>query len=325
MERPAPAPPVSADALPTDGVVTTPQRRKLSRPTRISLVAILIVAVIAGAGFAVSYFINARNYVSTDNAQIDGDKISINAPTTGTIDDWGATLDTVLQQGEIIGHIKILEAFVQPRMKIRAPTNGTVAMDNVVPGMYVTTGTELAIAYDLDKVYVTARVDETDINEVRPGQLVDISVDAYSHARIAGRVWEIQPGAAVAFSLFPQSNTQGTGNFQKVTQVAADVFWVTSFQDGMNLTAKEFVAAQAAVDGSGVLVLSRYTGAAEQLGTAALLTDPRSREDLIDKLMLALTLSNQERRARLRRLANLIGRHPPSAWASQIIAAIQDA
>ncbi|MGH3786422.1 MAG: trehalose-6-phosphate synthase [Pseudonocardiaceae bacterium] len=107
--------------------------------------------------------------------------------------------------------------------------------------------------------------------------------------------------------------------------LAADVFWVTSLQDGMNMTAKEFVAAQAAVDGSGVLVLSCYTGAAEQLGTAALLTDPRSRKDLIDKLMLALTLSNQERRARLQHLADLIGHHPPSAWASQIIAAIQDA
>ena len=54
--------------------------------------------------------------------------------------------------------------------------------------------------------------------------------------------------------------------------LAADVFWVTSLQDGMNLTAKEFIAAQAAVGGSGVLVLSRHTGAAEQLGTAALLT-----------------------------------------------------
>jgi trehalose-6-phosphate synthase/hydroxymethylpyrimidine pyrophosphatase-like HAD family hydrolase len=106
--------------------------------------------------------------------------------------------------------------------------------------------------------------------------------------------------------------------------LAADVFWVTSLQDGMNLTAKEFIAAQAAVAGSGVLVLSRHTGAAEQLGTAALLTDPRSSEDLIDTLMLALVLPLQERRARLRCLADLVGHHPPSTWASHIIAAIQD-
>lgn len=92
----------------------------------------------------------------------------------------------------------------------------------------------------------------------------------------------------------------------------------------MNLTAKEFIAAQAPVARSGVLVLSCHTGAAEQLGTAALLTDLHSGEDLVDKLTLALTLPDQERRTRLQRLADLIGHSPPSAWASQIIAAIQD-
>jgi trehalose-6-phosphate synthase len=106
--------------------------------------------------------------------------------------------------------------------------------------------------------------------------------------------------------------------------LAADVLWVTSLQDGMNLIAKEFIAAQAAVGGSGVLVLSHHTGAAEELGTAALLTDPYSPEDLIDKLMLALALSPEERRARLQCLADLLGHHPPSAWASRIIAAIRD-
>jgi trehalose-6-phosphate synthase/hydroxymethylpyrimidine pyrophosphatase-like HAD family hydrolase len=106
--------------------------------------------------------------------------------------------------------------------------------------------------------------------------------------------------------------------------LAADVLWVASLQDGMNLTAKEFVAAQAAAGGSGVLVLSHHTGAAEELGAAALLTDPHSPEDLIDKLMLALTLSPEERRAHLQCLADLLGHHPPSAWASQIIAAIQN-
>ncbi|HEX8935208.1 MAG TPA: trehalose-6-phosphate synthase [Pseudonocardiaceae bacterium] len=107
--------------------------------------------------------------------------------------------------------------------------------------------------------------------------------------------------------------------------LAADVFWVTSLQDGMNLTAKEFIAAQAAVGGSGVLVLSRHTGAAEQLGPAALLTDPHSPEDLINKLVLALALPPRERRARLRCLAELLGHHPPSTWASQIISAIRGA
>ncbi|MDH6114591.1 HAD superfamily hydrolase (TIGR01484 family) [Kitasatospora sp. MAP12-15] len=105
--------------------------------------------------------------------------------------------------------------------------------------------------------------------------------------------------------------------------LAADVFWVTSLQDGMNLTAKEFVAAQRAVDRSGVLVLSRHTGAASQLGSAALLTDPHSPADLVDTLHQALTLGPEERRTRLERLADLLGHHHPADWAADITAAIR--
>ncbi|GAA5090224.1 HAD-IIB family hydrolase [Nocardia iowensis] len=107
--------------------------------------------------------------------------------------------------------------------------------------------------------------------------------------------------------------------------LAADVFWVTSLQDGMNLTAKEFIAAQVAAGRSGVLVLSRHTGAAEQLGGGALLTEPNSPADLVDTLYRALRLPVAERRARLAGLSDLLGQHSPAAWAAEIIAAIQNA
>ena len=68
-------------------------------------------------------------------------------------------------------------------------------------------GTALAVAYDFSKIYVTARVDETDINDVRPGQQVDITVDAFSGVTLTGTVRGIQGGAAGVFSLFPQANT----------------------------------------------------------------------------------------------------------------------
>ncbi|MDH6136843.1 trehalose-6-phosphate synthase/hydroxymethylpyrimidine pyrophosphatase-like HAD family hydrolase [Kitasatospora sp. MAA4] len=105
--------------------------------------------------------------------------------------------------------------------------------------------------------------------------------------------------------------------------LAADVFWVTSLQDGMNLTAKEYIAAQHAAGRSGVLVLSRHTGAAVGLGSAALLTDPRSPADLVDTLHRALTLAPDERRIRLERLADLLGHHHPAHWAADITTAIR--
>jgi multidrug resistance efflux pump len=200
---------------------------------------ILIVAVIAGAAFGISYLLYTRNYVSTDNAQIDGDKIAINAPASGTLLDWGATQGADVHKDQAVGRIEIQGAFSKPQMPIRAPGEGTVAVDNGVVGTYVTTGTQLAVAYNLDKIYVTARVDETDVKAVHPGQVVDVDVDAYPNAHITGRVREVQSGAATQFSLFPQSNTQG--NFQKVTQVipvkiALDAPPTVDLVPGMNVT-----------------------------------------------------------------------------------------
>ncbi|MEU5387024.1 trehalose-6-phosphate synthase [Kitasatospora cineracea] len=108
--------------------------------------------------------------------------------------------------------------------------------------------------------------------------------------------------------------------------LAADVLWVTSFQDGMNLTAKEFVAARSSSSrrsaDPGVLVLSRHTGAAAELGGAALLTDPHSPEDLTAVLGRALDLPLADRRARMERLSELLGREQPAEWAARIVRAI---
>ncbi|HLU56171.1 MAG TPA: efflux RND transporter periplasmic adaptor subunit [Pseudonocardia sp.] len=193
------------------------QKRQMSRGTRIALLVILAIAVLAGGGITAWYFIDAQNYVTTDNAQIDGDKISINAPTSGTVIAWKATQGAQLQKDHVVGRIRMQGAFVQPEMPVRAPADGTVAVNNAVEGTYVVAGTELAVAYDFSNIYVTARVDETDIDDVRPGQRVDIEVDAFPGHDFRGTVREVQGGAAGVFSVFPESNT--SGNFQKVTQV----------------------------------------------------------------------------------------------------------
>ncbi|MBB1245459.1 trehalose-6-phosphate synthase [Streptomyces durbertensis] len=105
--------------------------------------------------------------------------------------------------------------------------------------------------------------------------------------------------------------------------LAADVFWVTSLADGMNLTAQEYLVAQAATARTGVLVLSRYTGAARQFGKAALLTDPRRPHDLVDTLRRALAMPPAQRRLNTTRLARLLSAPPPAVWARDVVAAIR--
>jgi trehalose-6-phosphate synthase len=104
--------------------------------------------------------------------------------------------------------------------------------------------------------------------------------------------------------------------------LAADVFWVTSLADGMNLTAQEYVACQAATGRDGVLVLSRRAGAAEHLGRAALLTDPGTPQNLVDTLHQALTMSPAQRRLHTARLAACLTTPTPADWTRTILKAI---
>jgi multidrug resistance efflux pump len=211
------AAPANAASPPSAPPAAPPTKKRMKRSTRRALIVIAVLAVLAALGFGGAYFLYSRNFVSTDNAQVDGDKIDINAPATGTLIDWRGQQGNEVTKNQIIGRVKVGTSGAQPQIVIKSPGNGTIAVNNTVEGQWVTSGTELATAYDFSKIYVTARVDETDIAGVHLGAPVDIDVDAFSGSPITGVVTEIQGAAANQFSLFPESNS--TGNFQKVTQV----------------------------------------------------------------------------------------------------------
>ena len=81
---------------------------------------------------------------------------------------------------------------------------------------------------------------------------------------------------------------------------ASRIGLVTPLRDGMNLVAKEYVAAQDPED-PGVLILSRFAGAAEQM-TEALLINPHSAEEMADAIRRALLMPREERIRRWRAL-----------------------
>jgi trehalose 6-phosphate synthase len=93
---------------------------------------------------------------------------------------------------------------------------------------------------------------------------------------------------------------------------AARVGLVTPLRDGMNLVAKEYVAAQDLSD-PGVLILSRFAGAAAQM-KQALIVNPYSREDVADAIHQALAMPKAERIARWRELIAGIEREDADAW-----------
>ena len=100
----------------------------------------------------------------------------------------------------------------------------------------------------------------------------------------------------------------------------ARVGLVTPLRDGMNLVAKEYIAAQNPQD-PGVLVLSRFAGAARQLG-AALIINPHDPDETADALDNALRMSLSERQERWQSCWRAIDGATPALWGRTFLASL---
>ena len=101
--------------------------------------------------------------------------------------------------------------------------------------------------------------------------------------------------------------------------LAADVMLVTALRDGMNLVAKEYVAAR--TDNTGVLVLSEFAGAHDEL-TAAVHVNPHDIEGLKDAIIAATEMPKAEQRRRMRSLRKRVREHDVEAWSRDFLAAL---
>ncbi|MFH1015477.1 MAG: trehalose-6-phosphate synthase, partial [Chloroflexota bacterium] len=91
---------------------------------------------------------------------------------------------------------------------------------------------------------------------------------------------------------------------------------VTSLHDGMNLVAKEYVSSR--FDEDGVLVLSRFTGAAREL-TDAVLVNPYAPDQMADAIKEALEMPQEERQKRMRKMREIVKENNVYKWAADII------
>ena len=112
---------------------------------------------------------------------------------------------TALDQARInLGHVDV-----------RAPASGVVAK---VPnnGEYVTAGTTTMVLVSDDQPWIEANFTEKDLANVKPGQAVEIEVDAYPGVTLIGKVESISPATGSKFSVIPAENA--TGNWVKIAQ-----------------------------------------------------------------------------------------------------------
>lgn len=103
--------------------------------------------------------------------------------------------------------------------------------------------------------------------------------------------------------------------------LAADVLLVTALRDGMNLVAKEYVAAHQ--DGRGVLVLSEFTGAADQL-TQSVLVNPHDIDGMKVKIMEAVNMDEAEQAKRMKRMNHHLKEFDVAGWSDRFLSELAE-
>ncbi len=99
--------------------------------------------------------------------------------------------------------------------ELRAPQDGYITRRNVDLGTFIQAGQQVFYIVT-PQVWITANFKETQLADIRPGQPVSITVDAYPNLHLQGHVGSIQQGSGARFSAFPAENA--TGNFVKIVR-----------------------------------------------------------------------------------------------------------
>ena len=194
------------------------------------VIAIAIIAVVAIVGY---YAVEGARYVSTDDARVAADVVSVSPEIVGKLLEWRVKEGDMIAKDDVLGRQDLGSALTSGALNpqamgsvagvaaekavLKAPISGQVILSNAVVGELAAPGMSLAVIADTDNLYVSANIKEGDIARVKVGQPVDFTVDAFHGHRFHGRVLTIGRATASTFSLLPAQNAGG--NYTKVVQV----------------------------------------------------------------------------------------------------------
>jgi len=141
-----------------------------------------------------------------EEARVEADKL-------GVIDAQIAALDS--QVANLAAQLHQQEVDIEDRT-IRSPIPAVIDRTFVLPGEYVQSGQRILLLHNPDEVWVEANIKETQVGQLKLGQTVHVSVDAYPDDTFVGKVTRIGSATTARFALLPTPNP--SGNFTKITQ-----------------------------------------------------------------------------------------------------------
>lgn len=213
------------------------------------LFLILILIFLGGGGLGYYYWYQASHYVETEDARIAGDIYRVMPRIAGKMTSLQIREGDTVVANQILGQLDTsnLSTGMLDHAVLRAPIAGTVIKTMAKEGEVVAPGQPVAMIVNKEKLYISANIEETDLDRVHVGQKVEYTVDAFSGYTFTGEVTEIGEATASTFSLLPDLNTGG--DFTKVTQripikISIDDQQGLSLSPGMSAVIKIHVKGQ---------------------------------------------------------------------------------
>ena len=143
---------------------------------------------------------------SLEEARVEHDKLGVIDAQIAALTHQVANLAAQLEQQKVD---------IEDRT-IRSPVPAVIDRTFVLPGEYVASGQRILLLHNSNEVWVEANIKETQVGQLKLGQTVHVSVDAYPDDKFVGRIARIGSATTARFALLPTPNP--SGNFTKITQ-----------------------------------------------------------------------------------------------------------
>ncbi|WP_160723723.1 HlyD family secretion protein [Bacillus sp. USDA818B3_A] len=176
----------------------------------INTIGMIVVLALIASG--VYFYYQKQNYIKTEDAVVSADISQVVAANSGLLTDWNGKEGKVVSDQEELGKI----SNGQQALPVDSMSSGTIIKNEAKTNQIVQAGQVLAQTADMDNLYITANIEENDLNDIEVGDSVDITVDGDSESLFNGKIEEIGYATNSVFSALPSQNSSGT--YTKVTQ-----------------------------------------------------------------------------------------------------------
>ena len=178
---------------------------------------ILAVMVVAFASIGFYYWHKNAYFVSTEDAKVMGDIVSVGPQISGKLLELDVEEGDTVIKDQILGRQGVSnpqETNIDPSV-LRAPISGIIIKEQGTVGEVISPGQTIAMIIDPNKLYIMANIEETKLGNVKQGQKVDITIDQFANKMFTGTIKYVGQASNSTFALLPTSTS---GTFTKVIQ-----------------------------------------------------------------------------------------------------------